>query len=160
MISLPLLAISFIMNVVAVLFVITSLFLILIVLIQKGKGGGLSAAFGGGMAGGLMGTKTGDFLTWITVGCVALFLFLGVLMAKYYRSPETEFGQPEVTTPATSGSTAGQSRPTGSPTTSTSIDEQPTIEDELPVDSESPPGPVETDDAADREIAPVDDANS
>ena len=39
----PVLAASFIMNVIAVLFVIGSVMLILVVLIQKGKGGGLEA---------------------------------------------------------------------------------------------------------------------
>jgi len=41
----PLLAVSFIMNVIAVIFLICAVVLILIVLIQKGKGGGLGSAF-------------------------------------------------------------------------------------------------------------------
>lgn len=51
----PLLAVSFIMKVVAVLFLICAVSLILIILIQKGRGGGLGAAFGGGLASGLLG---------------------------------------------------------------------------------------------------------
>ena len=43
-----LLAIGFLMNFVAVLFVLSAIVLILVVLIQKGKGGGLGAAFSGG----------------------------------------------------------------------------------------------------------------
>jgi preprotein translocase subunit SecG len=81
----PLLAAGFIMNVVAVLFVICCVALILIVLIQKGKGGGLSAAFGGGGAGGILGSKTGDFLTWVTIVLAGVFLMLAVVMAKFYR---------------------------------------------------------------------------
>jgi preprotein translocase subunit SecG len=81
----PLLAASFIMNVVAVLFVICCVALILIVLIQKGRGGGLSAAFGGGAAGGILGSKTGDFLTWVTIVLAGVFLMLAVVMAKFYR---------------------------------------------------------------------------
>ena len=34
---------------------------------------------------GLLGTKTGDFLTWVTIGLVGVFLILGVIMVKYYR---------------------------------------------------------------------------
>ena len=77
---------SFIMKWMAVpLFVICCLALILIILIQKGRGGGLSAAFGGGGGGGLLGSKTGDFLTWVTIVLVGVFLGLAVLLAKYYK---------------------------------------------------------------------------
>ena len=89
---LPLLAVGLLMNLVAVLFILVSLFLILIVLMQKGRGGGLSGAFGGGMASGLLGSKTGDFLTWVTVVCVSIFLLLAVLMARYYR-PSSRYGR-------------------------------------------------------------------
>jgi preprotein translocase subunit SecG len=92
MIISPFLAVSFIMKVVAVLFVISSVILILIILVQKGRGGGLSAAFGGAMAGGLLGSKTGDFLTWVTIVLVAMFLSLAVVMAKFYRPTVSEFG--------------------------------------------------------------------
>jgi len=81
----PTLAVSFIMNVVAVLFVLCCVALILIILIQKGRGGGLSAAFGGGMASGILGSKTGDFLTWVTIVLLGVFLTLAVVMAKFYK---------------------------------------------------------------------------
>ena len=97
MISIPVLAVSFIMTIVAVLFVICCVALILIVLIQKGKGGGLSAAFGGAMASGILGSKTGDFLTWLTIALVGAFLLLAVVMAKFYR-PSTLIDD-ETTTP-------------------------------------------------------------
>jgi len=67
--------------------------LILVVLLQRGRGGGLSAAFGGGMAGGLLGSKTGDVLTWVTIAVVGVFLTLGVVLAKWYRPTATDFGQ-------------------------------------------------------------------
>ncbi len=79
------LAVGLLMNFVAVLFVIVCVVLILVVLIQKGRGGGLSAAFGGGMAGSLLGSKTGDFLTWVTIVLVAVFLLLAIVLAKFYR---------------------------------------------------------------------------
>jgi len=88
----PLLAVGYVMTVCAVLFVICCLALILIILMQKGRGGGLSAAFGGGMAGGILGSKTGDFLTWVTIVLVGLFLTLAVVMARYYRPPELTDG--------------------------------------------------------------------
>ena len=92
MIGFPLLAAGPIMKVVAVLFVICCVVLILTILIQKGRGGGLSAAFGGGMASGILGSKTGDFLTWVTIVLVGVFLTLAVVLAKFYKEEPTDFG--------------------------------------------------------------------
>jgi preprotein translocase subunit SecG len=82
--SLPL-ALSVLGNLVVGLFVLVCLALMLIVLLQKGRGGGMAAAFGGSGASSLLGTKTGDFLTWVTICLVALFLVLAVLMGKFMR---------------------------------------------------------------------------
>jgi preprotein translocase subunit SecG len=100
----PMLAVGFIMKVAAVLFVICCVALILIILIQKGRGGGLSAAFGGGIAGGILGSKTGDFLTWVTIVLVGVFLTLAVVMAKFYKPSDSGYGanepaQPPLTSP-------------------------------------------------------------
>ena len=89
----PLLAVGFIMKIVAALFIICCLSLILIILIQKGRGGGLSGAFGGAGAGGILGSKTGDFLTWVTIALVGVFLTLALVMAKFYRPDVSEFGE-------------------------------------------------------------------
>lgn len=91
------LAVGFAMKIVAALFVICAVVLILIILVQKGKGGGLSGAFGGGMASGLLGSKTGDFLTWVTIALASLFLVLLILMAKFYRPSISRVGPPTVT---------------------------------------------------------------
>ena len=80
------------MKVVAALFIISAVTLVLIILVQKGRGGGLSGAFGGGMASGILGTKTGDFLTWVTIVLVGLFLILAVVMAKFYK-PTLRYGE-------------------------------------------------------------------
>ena len=100
----PLLAMSFVLKVVAVLFVVCCVALILIILIQKGRGGGLSAAFGGGMAGGILGSKTGDFLTWVTIVLVGIFLTLAVVMGKFYKPSDSGYGadQPVQQQPLTS----------------------------------------------------------
>ena len=99
MTGLPILSAGFLMTVVAVLWFFSALILVLVILIQKGRGGGLSGAFGG-MGGGILGTKTGDFLTWVTVCLVCVFLFLSVVIAKYYRPTISEVGAPQVTTEA------------------------------------------------------------
>ena len=62
---------------VGVLFLVISLLLILIVLLQKGKGGGLGAAFGGAGS-SAFGTRTGDVFTWITIVLTGMFLLLAV----------------------------------------------------------------------------------
>ncbi len=100
----PLLAMGFVLKVIAVLFVVCCVALILIILIQKGRGGGLSAAFGGGMAGGILGSKTGDFLTWVTIVLVGMFLTLAVVMARFYKPSDSGYGadQPVQQQPLTS----------------------------------------------------------
>ncbi|MFB0524937.1 MAG: preprotein translocase subunit SecG [Phycisphaerae bacterium] len=111
MVVFPLLAVGFIMKTVAVLFLLCSVVLILIILIQKGRGGGLSSAFGGGMASGILGSKTGDFLTWVTIILVGIFLSLAVVMAKYYKPTVSEFG-PDQTAPQQQPTDLNQPLPT------------------------------------------------
>lgn len=86
------LAASFIMKFVAVIWFLTSVVLVFVVLIQKGKGGGLSGVFGGGMAGSLLGADTKKPMTWFTIGLVSVFLFLAVLMAKFYKPSASSVG--------------------------------------------------------------------
>ena len=63
-------------NALAASFLLVSIFMMLVILIQKPKGGGLSGAFGGaggGSAQAAFGAKTGDVLTIVTVVCFVLF---------------------------------------------------------------------------------------
>jgi len=62
------------------LFIFVGLFMMLLVLIQKGRGGGLSGAFGGGGGNTAFGTKTGDVLTWATSIVFGIFLVLAVFL--------------------------------------------------------------------------------
>lgn len=64
-------------------FLIVCVILMLVVLIQRPQGGGLSGAFGaGGSSGGAgqtaFGTKTGDALTFATIGMFILYLAFAV----------------------------------------------------------------------------------
>ena len=68
------------------LFVIVSILLILLVLIQKGRGGGLASAFGGGGGNTAFGSKTGDVLTWATSIIFGVFLLLAVILNLMTRS--------------------------------------------------------------------------
>jgi len=116
MTGLPVLAVVFIMKVIVGIFVLCAAALVLIVLIQKGRGGGLSGVLGGGIASGILGSKTGDFLTWVTVSLAGLFLLLAGMMVKFYKPTVSDFGgpatqqqqpegtqQPESTQPPTAG---------------------------------------------------------
>ena len=66
-------------NLLMVLLFLTALFLILLVLIQRGKGGGLAGAFGGMGGQSAFGTKAGDMFTKITVVVAAVWIILCVI---------------------------------------------------------------------------------
>ncbi len=58
------------------------LFLIVLVLIQRGKGGGLAGAFGGMGGQSAFGTKAGDLFTKITIGTATLWIILCMVTVK------------------------------------------------------------------------------
>ena len=87
--SLPLASVSFVMKIAITIWVLSAILIILLVLVQKGRGGGLGSAFGGAGA-SLLGTKTGDFLTWVTIGLVAVWLILSVVSAKWFKPKEMD----------------------------------------------------------------------
>lgn len=72
------------------LFVIVSAMLILVVLVQKPQGGGLSEAFGasGGSGNTAFGAKTGDALTTATIGMFVVFIFGAIALNYGVRPPE------------------------------------------------------------------------
>ena len=59
-----------------------ALFLIFLVLIQRGRGGGLSGAFGGSGGSSAFGTRAGDVFTKITIGVAATWILLCILAIK------------------------------------------------------------------------------
>jgi preprotein translocase subunit SecG len=71
-----------------VVHVLACFFLILVVLLQSGKGGGLSGAFGGG-AGAAMGqASAGSVLTKLTGSAAAIFMVTSMVLA-IYSSPSS-----------------------------------------------------------------------
>src|SRR3954465_3596585 len=95
------------------LFLLVCLFMILLILIQKGRGGGLASAFGGAGGNTAFGSKTGDVLTWTTSVVFGVFLVLGItlnLLANYYHSQRVR--------PPTAAGIPTQSLPAGNPSTS------------------------------------------
>ena len=90
MTTFPILGVSTIVNLIVLFWVFVSIALILLVLIQKGRGGGLSSAFGGGGANSLLGTKTTDWLTKATIGTVLIFLLLTVVLNLVWKPKLSE----------------------------------------------------------------------
>lgn len=60
-------------------FILCAIF-VLLILIQKGRGGGISSAFGGAGGNTAFGSKTGDVLTWATSIVFAVFLLMCVAL--------------------------------------------------------------------------------
>jgi len=69
-----------------VLLFVTAVFLIILVLIQRGKGGGLAGAFGGMGGQSAFGTKAGDLFTRITIGVAAFWIVICIFAVKYLGS--------------------------------------------------------------------------
>jgi protein translocase SecG subunit len=81
--------------VISVLFIVICVLLILVVLLQKGRGGGLGAALGGAGS-AAFGTKVGDMMTWVTIVLTAMFLLLAIGGALWFRPPETQAETPSL----------------------------------------------------------------
>jgi preprotein translocase subunit SecG len=67
-----------------VLLFLTAVFLIVLVLIQRGKGGGLAGAFGGMGGQSAFGTKAGDLFTRITIGVAAFWIILCIITVRVF----------------------------------------------------------------------------
>src|SRR5437868_10920448 len=94
-----------------VLFMTVCIFMILLVLIQKGRGGGLASAFGGAGGNTAFGSKTGDVLTWATSVVFGIFLVLAItlnLLANNYHNKRMGVG---ITAIAAAGAPSGNPAP-------------------------------------------------
>jgi preprotein translocase subunit SecG len=98
--------------------VIVSLILIAVILLQAGRGGGLSESFGGSQTQTILGTKTSVFLKRATTVAAVLYilvcLLLGVMTSHRGRSLVAKGGlMPPVTT--SGGYPQGAPAPDNSP---------------------------------------------
>jgi preprotein translocase subunit SecG len=85
------------------LFIVICVLLIIVVLLQKGRGGGLGAAFGGAGA-SAFGTRTGDVFTWVTIVLTGLFLLMAGVTTLVLRPAQAQ-ATPVQLTPADTGIT-------------------------------------------------------
>lgn len=66
---------------VTIIHVFVCVFLILVILLQQGRGGGMGAAFGGASQQVFGGAGAGNFLTKLTEVCAFTFMFTSLLLA-------------------------------------------------------------------------------
>jgi preprotein translocase subunit SecG len=79
----------------------TAIFLILLILVQRGRGGGLTGALGGMGGQSAFGTKAGDLFTRITVVAAIIWITLCMLAVIVLNAPTSgRFGESESGPPA------------------------------------------------------------
>jgi preprotein translocase subunit SecG len=71
--------VEFIVNLLSVLIFIASLVMILLILIQRGRGGGLIGALGGSGGSSPFGSRAGDTFTRITLITAGIWMFMIML---------------------------------------------------------------------------------
>jgi preprotein translocase subunit SecG len=72
-----------------ILLILVCLSLIVVILFQSGKGGGMGAAFGSGMSGSVFGGKgAGDFLTKVTIGLSIVFAIIVMQSISFSKIPD------------------------------------------------------------------------
>lgn len=108
------------------LFVIISFMLLLVILIQRPQGGGLSEAFGSNSGSGhtAFGAKTGDALTTATIGIFVFFILVSIVLNYAVRPPKAT-NAAQATTETTTGTTP--------PASGTSETPSPSLKVETPV---------------------------
>jgi preprotein translocase subunit SecG len=117
------------------LIVLTSLFLICLILIQRGKGGGLAGAFGGVGGSSAFGTKAGDTFTKITVVTAAVWILMAMLLVVMTsRRSGMSWGSEAA---AVSSKTTGKAKSTG---TGSGTDNAPASGSSLPAESPASSG--------------------
>lgn len=152
-------------------FVAISVLMILFVLIQRPKGGGLSGAFGGAGGGStaVFGAKTGDILTWLTVSFFVIFLLLGIFLNFATQAANKNVSSVDIVdsidptnegTAPTNPANPSTETPGDSTKPSTGTDTNPIVPDAIVPDTTPAPKPEDTTPApkpADTAPAPKDD---
>jgi preprotein translocase subunit SecG len=78
-----------------VLHVFVCFFLILVVLLQQGRGGGIGATFGGATAQVFGGRGAGNFMTRLTAICAVIFMATSMSLAYLSSAGDRELKQYE-----------------------------------------------------------------
>ena len=75
---------NILINILLTFYVVVSLLMLLIILMQRPKSEGLGAAFGGGVTENIFGAQTTNVLTKATAWLAGLFFFLTFLLSVLY----------------------------------------------------------------------------
>ncbi len=106
-------------SIIIVIHVIISLFLIAVILLQAGKGGGLADTFGGSQMQNLFGTKSTNVLTKLTavcaIGFIATCITLAVMSSRQVKSIVDNVKIPQATTSTSQTETAASQDQTAIP---------------------------------------------
>lgn len=103
---------SILLNLLTAVLILVSIFLILVVLAQKAKDGGMGAALGGGAAEAAFGAETGNVLSKSTIYAAILFfilaftLYLGRIYERKHAAADAGNALPSIAVPATTAAAA------------------------------------------------------
>ncbi|MFN3189753.1 MAG: preprotein translocase subunit SecG [Aureliella sp.] len=86
---------------------LSSIFLIMLVLVQRGRGGGLTGALGGPGGQSAFGTKAGDLFTRITIGVAVVWIVLCALSVFFLKPRGLPSFGPDGTTSTNISSSLG-----------------------------------------------------
>ena len=98
---------SIVLGILTFVLILVSLFIVLVVLAQKSKDGGMGAALGGGAAEAAFGAETGNVLSKSTIYAAVLFfvlafaLYLGRIFESKHASAAAGSALPTIAAPAT-----------------------------------------------------------
>jgi preprotein translocase subunit SecG len=98
---------------VSIIYCLVCAFLIFVVLLQQGRGGGMGSAFGGSSQTVFGGAGAGNILTRITAICAALFMILSAVLA--YMSSSSDSTLEDVTREIEARQTPAEVRGEGEP---------------------------------------------
>src|SRR5262245_3463757 len=131
-----------------ILLPLTAIFLILLVLVQRGKGGGLAGAFGGMGGQSAFGTKAGDLFTRITIGVATFWIILCTLAVVVFNKQNSLFSDEATAKPpaANTGITPGTTDKPGATPEGAKTGDKPSTEK---TSSEKPSGEKAGDKPAD-----------
>jgi preprotein translocase subunit SecG len=135
-------------SILATLFAVLAVLLMGVILLQRGKGVGLSGAFGGAGGHTAFGAKTGDVLTWATIVIAAVLLVFAVILNYVFVA----VAAPTAATPTVAPLSIPEGAPPAAPAGSTGQPAAPSDGETAtpsaePVPAETPP-PTETEQPA------------
>ena len=130
------------------LYVLSCLVLMIVILLQQGKGGDIANAFGGGASQAVFGARAGaTVLTKVTTGLTVAFMSLALLLAVWGARGTSSVvggveGPPQLPAAATAPMTAPPATTTPAPAATTTPPSAPAAATDTPVPAPTAPPPA------------------